>query len=500
MTMGLAIIMIVLVGVMGAGLLTFVRRDLEAVIESNRGQKATEVADAGVQAAKRKLIENSFPNQYNDPATYSPASDAANNSWAFDVGSATCGDLPAGPGRCITTPEGQVRVTIKYLPPPTSLSGSGTASRRDPRYAPVDPPFAGADYTDGRDFFLVESDGIYNGARRKVQAVFVTQDMGIPKSYYASKDINVDGGMTINNFSLFSRSNVNGLKLTTLTGTDSAYGNWQVSPYNNVARLGGSTLSATDPGVGAVGTVTYSPASENVTQRDAPAALTDRYKRVDFDNGAGTATPTPNYKFCARGSTCWPSGPQPSNVITFPFDPTNDLDLDVLRSIAEQQIRTGAGPTSSRDNYIEQAAGAGTVEISEANFFQATPALSSVFVVRFTGATPASPGRVVIKPTVTGTPCVIRGVILVVDGTVETSSAGGRCFDGVISIQDHSSLGTLFYKNNGSFALNGFVNVDGDMNLAGSVNPLVGNDVLNMPGYHDVKQWSWRECYNATCS
>ncbi|MBA3790042.1 MAG: hypothetical protein H0X23_02215, partial [Rubrobacter sp.] len=46
MTMGLTVIMIVLIGVMGAGLLTFVSTDLNAVIEVNRGQRAMELADA----------------------------------------------------------------------------------------------------------------------------------------------------------------------------------------------------------------------------------------------------------------------------------------------------------------------------------------------------------------------------------------------------------------------------------------------------------------------
>ena len=58
MTMGLAIIMIVLIGVMGAGLLTFVSRDLNTVIEENRGQRAFEVADAGIGAAKRQLASD----------------------------------------------------------------------------------------------------------------------------------------------------------------------------------------------------------------------------------------------------------------------------------------------------------------------------------------------------------------------------------------------------------------------------------------------------------
>ena len=58
MTMALAIMMIVLIGVMGAGLLTFVSRDLNTVIEENRGQRAFEVADAGIEAAKRQLASS----------------------------------------------------------------------------------------------------------------------------------------------------------------------------------------------------------------------------------------------------------------------------------------------------------------------------------------------------------------------------------------------------------------------------------------------------------
>lgn len=46
MALGLAVIMIVLIGAMGAGFLVFVRNDLEAVVEVNRGQTALETADA----------------------------------------------------------------------------------------------------------------------------------------------------------------------------------------------------------------------------------------------------------------------------------------------------------------------------------------------------------------------------------------------------------------------------------------------------------------------
>ena len=55
MVMGLAVIMVALIGVMGAGLLTLVVTDLHATIEANRGQRAFEMADAGVEVAKARL-------------------------------------------------------------------------------------------------------------------------------------------------------------------------------------------------------------------------------------------------------------------------------------------------------------------------------------------------------------------------------------------------------------------------------------------------------------
>src|SRR5687767_5375814 len=58
MALPLAVIMIVLLGVMGAGLLTFVSRDLNTVAEQNRGQRAFELADAGVGVAKRQLTDD----------------------------------------------------------------------------------------------------------------------------------------------------------------------------------------------------------------------------------------------------------------------------------------------------------------------------------------------------------------------------------------------------------------------------------------------------------
>ena len=73
MTLVLAIIMIVLIGAMGAGLLAFVNRDFLTVAQENRGQKAFEMADAGVAAAKRQLLSDcgsnaSCKDHYDDTA------------------------------------------------------------------------------------------------------------------------------------------------------------------------------------------------------------------------------------------------------------------------------------------------------------------------------------------------------------------------------------------------------------------------------------------------
>ena len=59
MALGLAIIVVVIVGVMGTGLLTFVTTDLQAVVQANRGEQAFELAEAGVEVAKAHLATDS---------------------------------------------------------------------------------------------------------------------------------------------------------------------------------------------------------------------------------------------------------------------------------------------------------------------------------------------------------------------------------------------------------------------------------------------------------
>ena len=115
--LGLAIIMVVVVGVMGAGLLTVVAADLDSILAANDGQRAFEMAEAGVEVARARLAE--------DPAV---------EQWS------------SGELRPDDVDRGSVSVDVE---------------RRD-------------------DAFVATSTGTYGGATRKVEATFVMAD-GSPK-------------------------------------------------------------------------------------------------------------------------------------------------------------------------------------------------------------------------------------------------------------------------------------------------------------------------------
>ncbi|CAN5777404.1 hypothetical protein BH18ACT11_BH18ACT11_18080 [soil metagenome] len=64
MALGLAIIVVVVIGVMGAGLLTFVSTDLQAVVAVNRGEQAFGLAEAGIEVAKAHLANDPSPSDW----------------------------------------------------------------------------------------------------------------------------------------------------------------------------------------------------------------------------------------------------------------------------------------------------------------------------------------------------------------------------------------------------------------------------------------------------
>ena len=147
---------------------------------------------------------------------------------------------------------------------------------------------------------------------------------------------------------------------------------------------------------------------------------------------------------------------------------------------------------------MEKAGGGTTVDVTidASNFNQITPTLSSVFMVRFAGAQ----GLAQIVSSGSPDACGLKGTILVINGNVRTANSGGRSFEGVISIQDPNNLGNLEYRNIGNFTLNSFTNIEGTATIAGTVDPHILDGIINHPGFHELKLWSWRECYDAQAS
>lgn len=190
MTLALAMIMIVIIGAMGAGLLAFVNRDLVTVVEENRGQRAFEVADAGIQAAKRQLASSVNRAIYDGDGV--PTTDNVCGADDTQWSGLRCG-----------TPVG---LTLN------NLDGVGTTS---------DSVNVTIYYRSVTDDFKVISTGTYGNSKRKIEAIFkgiqtgagAGEAIGHPV-YYTPSDIQIMQDSTANNavsliqVSLFTRQNI----------------------------------------------------------------------------------------------------------------------------------------------------------------------------------------------------------------------------------------------------------------------------------------------------
>lgn len=185
-TLPLVMMMVVLIGVMGAGILTFVSSDLNIVVEENRGQRAFQVADAGIEAAKRQLASNVERGLYDDTSA-TVFVGAEDIRWSKAKGGLTLNNLDGD-----ATTSDSVNVTIEYR-------GSTT------------------------DDFRVVSTGTYGDlpqqAMRRIEASFkgvsagagTGQTIGHP-IYYTPSSIKImsDGSnpVTLTQVSLFSRQDI----------------------------------------------------------------------------------------------------------------------------------------------------------------------------------------------------------------------------------------------------------------------------------------------------
>jgi hypothetical protein len=224
MTMALAVIMIVLIGVMGAGLLTFVQSDLKSVIEVNRSQKALDIAEAGVQAAKAHLRVDSFRQHYDTDRTndcdegprvggdnWSKAILIYTDTNGYCVGTSTRGANQVGVTKNFGG--GKVQVTIECFSqtsdpvPSPCIGGAGAA-----------PMSISADQ---QKFFKITSTGYDttagNGAKRKIEAIYTTAKRTYaPVAYWTPRSIMFTGGgsTTVEKMSFFAGGNISGVEGT----------------------------------------------------------------------------------------------------------------------------------------------------------------------------------------------------------------------------------------------------------------------------------------------
>jgi hypothetical protein len=198
MTMALVVIMIVLLGVMGAGLLTFVMRDLNTVVEENRGQRAFAVADAGIEAAKGQLASNVVRANYDGDGIDLPTDDGDCGSDDIQWSALGCDD-----------PDG---MTLNDL--------DGDAATSDSVNVTIE--YRGS----AKDDFRVVSTGTYGSdpigvAKRRIEAIFKGVEAGAGSGetighpvYYTPSDIQIMQDSDNNNpvsliqVSLFTRQNI----------------------------------------------------------------------------------------------------------------------------------------------------------------------------------------------------------------------------------------------------------------------------------------------------
>jgi type II secretory pathway pseudopilin PulG len=456
--MGLAVIVVLLVGVMGAGLLVFVRNDLEAVVEVNQGQNAFDMADAGAQAAKRHLSKVDA-----EPENYDMDDTNGDSEWS-EIDETGSGEKALDFDR---DGNDDISVSIRYLEPsdvPTDTEDEDSAPEED--------------IPEGTNYFRVTARGEEGEAARQVRAIYRTENIGFPVAYYATRDIDFNGNATsVEGISLFAGRCVIDLRGDNITGEDDAYGNW-ANDYNAEPRL------TTEAGVAAPGGTCGSGI-------DYKSGSAGNYGSRDFDSVS------PNKTF--QKNTWGDLADQPDDVITYPFETDNvaaDAEaIDRLRERAQEQ-----------GNYVSKASGT-DLTIEGGSGTEEYPLDSDLETVYFVEFADGAKGDVDYKVKDTSNADdLVKGTIVVINGDLETSSAA-KDFRGSFVVRDPNDAdnddedNVMEYDNGGSLNVEGFVNVEGDIKLSGNVDGVLPTGLEDgIPGLYEVNLWSWRECYSEDCN
>ena len=512
MTMGLTVIMIMLIGVMGAGLLTFVMRDLQAVVEVNQGQRALDIADAGVQAAKSHLRVDSFRQHYDTVTT--AANDCAEGPrvggdnwskattmWTNTNGLCTGGpvartDVSGTPWRedvGVNKPfgGGRFHVTIECFD-----------QNADPTPDPCDDGAGSAPDTsvnaDDRKFFKITSTGYSSadgtGAVRKVEAIYTTvKRTYAPVAYWTPKDILFTGGgaVTVSKMSFFAGNNILGVRKTS-AGTSIAdrttpaiYSNWAYSGSRNTTpRINPDGTSAVGAGFGAGGFVcgAFNQACDasNPSNHDA-----DGYR--DYDSTTANLTAAPAHKACITSRPTprrcikfeeSPGTPTPNNRITYPFDPRNAIanPRDVVDPALLEEMRSAAQTQGYHQSLTADQTITSWPVNGEITYFIDANNNDVKYSV------PSS------------APNKGAGLLIVEDAT-SFELASNSYFKGVIIvIGDGVTTGS--YESAGNGTLDGYVTASGTVTIRGNVSPSLSlTEITLLNNFLDVNLWSWRELY-----
>ncbi len=449
MTMGLAVITMVLIGVMGAGLLAFVERDMASVVEENKGQRAFEMAEAGVQFAREQLKDDSIPAHYDGGAS-------PDIRWSkfYPVASGEPGmvlmDLD---GSAATTDS--VHVQIEYKP----------------------------DAVDLIDSFVVVSTGTYGDAKRKIEAVFKRTGAirGIPPAYYSRSSIDIGGQTSSIGVSFFARNTGRVRGSVTFGTTNDVMGKWAETsdsfsypnPFNQTPRPTGTTSAL--PGI-AVGNVL------TLEGAGVPEQVQKGIRSFDKDTSRHVV---PYYYQSTR-----PEGEK----IAFPFsiDSLPD-DLEILRQRAIQL--EDANPTV---DYYKNALPVGHHSITS---FPSDGDFSTVYFYRFPTYDPSN--LVTWNVPLPCTDASRKGVIVVENGDFRIEGSRGGFNGTVLVYGGHDPATGLPYPDQGNFhaagsaCITGYATSTGDMFLTGSYT------ASNIPGLNQLplfrgtlKPAGWRELYH----
>lgn len=484
--LGLAIIMIVLIGVMGAGLLVFVQSDLKAVVEVNQGQKALELADAGIQAARtqqlsdvvRKHYDRNYANDCDDSQRRATAEDWSPNTTVYndakDCSSGTTTRSVGGVTRNFA--EGKFNVTIECF------DQSGDPSDICAGISENAPESIEARK---RTFFKITSTGYFpadeSGAKRKIEAIYHTNRLSVPTAYYTPKDIEFNGNVSISGVSFFAGGNIYFGNNTIIDRTTNAlYNDWDttnsanfdpISNLNTVPRRQGP--NATDPKIEAAGLAAQGKICKTRTQCSQNSdSIADGKNDYDSTTGAKGS----NKSFVRKSDADIANNTaNASGTVSYPFNPNVKFDFETLERIAREQ-----------GNYYEGEVDIVSTASTIANKKYPNPSSDqTVFYVKANETT--------IDYFANYSPPA-KGLIVVEGGNFEISNSSSG-FEGILIVTGNGTT-TGIYKNPGNKTVKGFVIADGGMTIGGGVDPFaVVGDFTQRPGFYNMKPWSWRELY-----